>query len=136
MIDKIAWIEISGGKILSTKSRGRQCYYLPGGKREAGEGDLDTLTREIREELSVTLIPETAKFVGEFQAQADAYPDGVKVQMRCFECKYVGDLLPAAEIAEMIWLDYSDRHLTSPVDQIIFDYLLKAGRFGSSDDQH
>jgi 8-oxo-dGTP pyrophosphatase MutT (NUDIX family) len=38
-------------EILSTKSKGK--YYIPGGKRENGESDEQTLIREIAEELSV-----------------------------------------------------------------------------------
>ncbi len=128
MIDKVAWIQVADGRILSTRSHGRSRYYLPGGKREAGEDDLDTLTREIKEELTVDLLPTTAVFVGEFSAQADAHPDGVVVRMRCYECAYEGEPQAAAEIAEVIWLDYSDRHLTSPVDQLIFDHLRREGR--------
>ncbi len=48
-IDKIAWIHLEDGKILSTRSRGKDVYYIPGGKREPGETDVDTLTREIDE---------------------------------------------------------------------------------------
>ncbi|MFD7666072.1 NUDIX domain-containing protein [Streptomyces sp. NPDC059788] len=128
MIDKIAWIEIVDGRILSTRSKGRSRYYLPGGKREAGESDLDTLVREIEEELSVHLHPHTAGYVGEFHAQADARPEGVLVRMRCYACDYAGNLTPASEIAEMIWLTYADRHRISAVDQIIFDHLHRAGR--------
>ena len=36
-VDKIAFVEINNGKILSTKSKGVQRYYIPGGKRELGE---------------------------------------------------------------------------------------------------
>lgn len=128
MIDKIAWLELADGRILSTRSHGRSRYYLPGGKREPGEEDLDTLTREINEELSVQLLPATARFAGEFHAQADAQPAGVQVRMRCYECAYQGQLHAASEIAELIWLDYADRDLTSPVDQIIFDHLRRQGR--------
>ncbi|MFD2512564.1 NUDIX domain-containing protein [Pontibacter locisalis] len=56
LIDKLAWIEIRDGKILSTRSKGRTKYYIPGGKREAGETDFQALYREIQEELSINLI--------------------------------------------------------------------------------
>ncbi|MFI5834206.1 NUDIX domain-containing protein [Micromonospora sp. NPDC051300] len=123
VIDKIAWIRVEDGAILSTRSHGRDVYYLPGGKREAGETDLDTLVREIREELSVTVEPGSAAFVGAFEAQAHGHPDGVTVRMRCYTADYRGVLQPAAEIAEMAWLSYADRHRVSPVDQLIFDHL-------------
>lgn len=128
MIDKVAWIELVDGKILSTRSHGRSLYYIPGGKREPGESDLDTLVREIKEELSVDLAPATATFLGAFSAQADASPVGVQVQLRCYECSYTGRLRPAAEIAELVWLRYADRELSSPVDRIVFDHLRQQGR--------
>ena len=59
-VDKVAFIEIQNGQILSTKSKGKTKYYIPGGKREKGESDEQTLIREIAEELSVAIIPNTA----------------------------------------------------------------------------
>ncbi|MEO3772792.1 NUDIX domain-containing protein [Micromonospora sp. B9E7] len=127
-IDKVAWIHLADGRVLSTRSHGRERYYLPGGKREAGESDLDTLVREAKEELTIDLDPLTATFLGEFRAQADAHPEGVVVRMRCYESAYQGHIEASAEIAEVAWLTYADRHLTSPVDQIIFDHLRDQGR--------
>lgn len=51
VIDKIAWIHTKDGKILSTLSKGKSTYYIPGGKREGDETDLETLVREVKEEL-------------------------------------------------------------------------------------
>ncbi len=128
LIDKLAWLEIQDGKILSTRSKGRSKYYFPGGKREAGESDFEALSREIREELSVELIEDSMSFTGIFQAQADHHPEGVQVQMTCFEGAYTGTIAPASEIEEVVWLTYQDRHLVSPVDQIIFDWLKERKR--------
>ncbi|HEX4093708.1 MAG TPA: NUDIX domain-containing protein [Trebonia sp.] len=57
VIDKIAWIRLADGKILSTRSRGKDVYYLPGGKREPAETDVQTLVREVHEELDVAIAP-------------------------------------------------------------------------------
>ena len=35
-IDKLAWIELQNKSILSTKSFGKDKFYIPGGKREKG----------------------------------------------------------------------------------------------------
>ena len=69
VIDKVAWIRLEGGAILSSRSRGKDVYYLPGGKREPGETEFDTLVREVREELSVAIVPGSAEHVGTFSAQ-------------------------------------------------------------------
>jgi 8-oxo-dGTP diphosphatase len=123
IIDKIAWVQFDHGKILSTRSRGKDVYYLPGGKREAGETDLDTLVREIDEELAVTIDPATARHLGTFHAQAHGHAEGIIVQMTCYTADHHGTPTPSSEIEEVIWLGYRDRGRVSPVDQIIFDHL-------------
>ncbi|MEU5876777.1 NUDIX domain-containing protein [Spirillospora sp. NPDC047279] len=128
MIDKVAWVRLEGGRILSTRSRGKDTYYLPGGKREPGETDLQTLLREIAEELTVAVRPETAELLGVYEAQAHGQGKGVRVRMTCYTGDYDGTLAPSSEIEEVVWLSFADRHRVSPVDQIIFDDLQAAGK--------
>ena len=128
LIDKIAWIRLEDGKILSTRSRGKDVYYLPGGKREPGETDVQTLVREIREELDVAIAPASAAHVGTFQAQAHGHAVGIAVQMTCYTADYQGILTPSSEVDELIWLAYADRDRVSPVDQLILDHLHQNGQ--------
>jgi 8-oxo-dGTP diphosphatase len=128
VIDKVAWVRLEDGKVLSTRSRGKDVYYLPGGKREAGESDAQTLAREIEEELTVAIGPETVAHLGTYEAQAHGHRDGVTVRMTCYTGDYQGTLAPSSEIEEVVWLSYADRDRVSPVDQIIFDDLRAAGR--------
>lgn len=130
VIDKVAWIRVEDGRILSTRSHGKDVYYLPGGKREPGESDVETLCREITEELAVTVAPETAAHAGTYEAQAHGHADGVTVRMTCYTAEYTGELRASSEIAEVVWLTYADRSRVSPVDQIILDELHAAGRLG------
>lgn len=67
-VDKLAFIETKDGQILSTRSKGKSKYYIPGGKRELGETDEETLTREILEELDVHIKQDTIKYVGTFKS--------------------------------------------------------------------
>ena len=128
-IDKIAWLHLSpDGKILSTRSKGKDAYYLPGGKRDPGETDLQTLVREIKEELAVTVDSTTAVHEGTFTAQAHGHPAGVEVQLTCYSAAHEGTPTPSSEIEEIRWLSYADRPLVSPVDKLIFDHLHNAGR--------
>jgi len=73
-IDKVAFIEIRDRKILTARSKGKDKFYIPGGKREDNEGDLTTLEREVKEELSVDIRRDTAKSIGVFRAQAHGKP--------------------------------------------------------------
>lgn len=124
LIDKLAWIYIKDRKILSTRSKGKDVWYTPGGKREKGESDQRALIREIKEELNVDLMPETLSYFQTFKAQAHGKPEGVFVQMTCYTGDYKGELKPSSEIEEMAWLTSdTDSNLLSPVDIIIFAYL-------------
>src|SRR5258706_1930776 len=97
-IDKLAWIYIKDRKILATRSKGKDAWYIPGGKREKGESDKEALIREVKEELTVDLLPETITYLDTFKAQAHGKPEGVFVQMTCYTANYSGTLSPSAEI--------------------------------------
>ncbi|KZB87518.1 NUDIX hydrolase [Amycolatopsis regifaucium] len=127
MIDKIAWLHLRDGRILSTRSRGKSVFYLPGGKREPGENDAEALIREIREELTVEIVPASVEPAGVFEAQADGHMAGVVVRMTCYTADFTGTLAADSEIDEVAWLDYADRDRVSAVDKIIFDHLRETG---------
>lgn len=124
-IDKMAWIEIKNRKILSTRTKGKDTFYFPGGKRDTNETDEQALIREIKEELTVDLLPQTIRFFGKFEAQAHGFPTGINVLMTCYSSDYVGNISTSSEIEEIDWLIYADRERTSNVDKIIFEFLRK-----------
>lgn len=120
-IDKIAFIYLKDGKILSTLSKGKDTYYIPGGKREDNETDEETLIRECKEELSIDIKKSTIKYYGTFEAQAHGKAEGIIVKMTCYMADFDGELQPDSEIQEMKWLDYSNLDVKiSPVDELIF----------------
>lgn len=123
IIDKIAWLEIQNKSILSTRSKGKNIFYFPGGKREFGETDVEALIREIKEELTVELQVNTLEYIGTFEAQADGHPLDTTVRMTCYSGKYIGELKASSEIEEIAWLRYDDKEKTSAVDKIIFNWL-------------
>ena len=122
-IDKIAWIELKNKSILSSKSFGKDVYYLPGGKRDEGETDEQTLVREIFEELNVKLIETSIRFFGIYEAQAHGHEEGVLVKMTCYTADYTGKIEASAEIEEVNWLNYADMDKISEVDKLIFNDL-------------
>lgn len=92
------------GRVLLVRKRGSTIFIQPGGKREPGEAALQTLARELREELGVTLLPDTAQRLGEFEDQAVNEP-GRRVRAEVFRVQVTGEPLPRAEIDELRWLD-------------------------------
>ena len=120
-IDKIAFIYLKDGKILSTLSKGKDAYYIPGGKIEGSETDEETLIRECKEELTIDILKDTIKYYGTFEAQAHGKAEGVLVKMTCYMANFIGELKPSSEIQEIKWLDYSNLNVKiSPVDELIF----------------
>lgn len=127
-IVKIALVHVEDGQVLSTRSKGKDAYYLPGGKPEGEESELETLVREIREELSMVLDASTCSWLGEFIAPCHGKPAGWTVRMRCYDAPLPSQPIASSEIAEVVWLSYKDRPFVSPVDQKIFDWLRGNGQ--------
>ncbi len=125
MIDTVAWVHVADGLILCARPRAKGIFYVPGGKREGTETDLQTLLREIAEELTVALLPETVRHVGTYQASQP--PFGTVVRMSCYRGAYRGTLAASSEIDELAWFGYADRHRVPPVDQLLFDDLQASG---------
>lgn len=126
-IDKLAYIHIVDKKVLVTLSKGKDTWYIPGGKREAGESDVQALVREVREELQVDLIENTIKKYGVFEAQAHGKPEGTVVRMTCYTAEYQGTIMPDSEIDKVDYFGFARKSETSPVDHLIFDDLLAKG---------
>ncbi|HLS78945.1 MAG TPA: NUDIX domain-containing protein [Nocardia sp.] len=126
LIDTVAWVHIVDGRILCGRPRGKDVFFIPGGKREGAETDLQTLVREIREELTIELIPETVAPAGCYEAHAHG-TGGPLVRMACYTADHRGELAASSEIDELAWFGYADRDLVPPVDQLLFDDLHAAG---------
>ena len=103
-IDKLALILVRGRQQLVARSKGKNVFYTPGGKRERGESDVQALTRECKEELTIDLKPETIEKYGVFQAQAFGKAPGTMVRMTCYTADYEGTLTANEEVEELAWI--------------------------------
>jgi 8-oxo-dGTP diphosphatase len=119
VIDTVAWVRLENGRILCARPRAKDIFYVPGGKREGAETDLQTLVREITEELTVILLPETVRHMATYEA--------AEVRMSCYTADYRGNLTASSEIGELAWFSYADRGRVPPVDQLLFDDLKASG---------
>lgn len=119
-IDKLALILVNSKRQqLVARSYDRTVFYTPGGKREAGESDIDALVRECREELSIDLLsstktPSIIEPYGTFEAQAYGKPAGTVVRLTCFrvspreaELELEHLVKASEEVEELNWIDSS-----------------------------
>jgi ADP-ribose pyrophosphatase YjhB (NUDIX family) len=92
---------VEDGKLLLVSKRAApDVFYLPGGKPDDGESPLDTLGRELDEELGVTLV-DAAPFA---VVEDEAALEGTRMEMHVFLATVDGGAAPRAEIARLAWL--------------------------------
>lgn len=92
------------GLTLLVRKRGTAAFMQPGGKLGEGETSLVALCREIREELGCAVDPRSCRLLGRFSAPAANEP-GQLVEADLFAAALDGEIRPAAEIEEAIWID-------------------------------
>jgi len=125
--DKISWICLKDSKVLLAFSEGKEKPYFPGGQRESGENDVETLIREVKEELDVDIKVDTIHYFGTWSAQAYGKPEGAIVKSTCYMADFTGKLKPSSEVVKFVWLDYSNRDSITLVGQMILDCLFEKG---------
>lgn len=89
------------GKTLLVRKRGTLAFMQPGGKIDAGESAVQALARELSEELGLTIVPDEARFLGEFAAVAANEP-GFEVNCQLYGVHADQPVTLAAEIEEAI----------------------------------
>lgn len=105
MIEIVAAVVLDdAGRVLLVRKRGTQAFMQPGGKRESGEGDLDALARELREELGCCFDAASARPLGRAQALAANEP-GHLIEAELYIVTLEGEIVPAAEIDAVMWTD-------------------------------
>jgi 8-oxo-dGTP pyrophosphatase MutT (NUDIX family) len=92
----------------------------PGGKLHHAETATEALARELQEELGCTLLH--AEFLGMFSAPAANEPLHT-VEALIFSARVAGNIQPAAEIEEMVWVEPS-RTVELPLAPLTRDHVL------------
>jgi len=85
-------------KLLLAFSKNKQCFYLPGGKVDAGESEKEALCREIMEELNVAMTTEELEYYTHISAPAFGEKSGVIMEQDCYFVRRDIDPQPSAEI--------------------------------------
>lgn len=121
--DKIAWVRIEDRRLLVGRNQGAQRFYLPGGAREDGETDIETLTREVGEELAVQIDPATARHVGTYVARRDnSEHDMIFI---AYSADHDGTPAPSMEVVELARITSSDGHLVTDAARQVMNTLVE-----------
>ncbi|MEE3852177.1 NUDIX domain-containing protein [Gordonia sp. LSe1-13] len=112
------------GRLLTVRKRATARFMLPGGKPEPSETAADAAARECAEEIGLRVAPDRLRPWGRFRSAA-ANEDGYALEATLFGYDgVVDDIVPAAEIAEIRWLDVDVRPLPGDLAPLLVDHVI------------
>ncbi|MEZ0454006.1 NUDIX domain-containing protein [Sphingobacterium thalpophilum] len=110
-------ISIKDRKLLLAYSNNRNAWYLPGGKIDAGETALQSLRREISEELNIDLDPQKITYYCHISAPAYGIVPEVIMEQDCFLYPLTETIAPGNEIADVKYFSQED-YLREPIQVV------------------
>jgi 8-oxo-dGTP diphosphatase len=128
-LESVGWVCVRDGRLLAVRTRGRDVFYLPGGKLEPGEDGPRALARELAEELGLTAAPAALAAVEPFVIEDEAHgQDGRRLRMTCYTGAAEGEPVPGREIAELAWLTADGAGRCAPALRQVLHRLAAEGR--------
>lgn len=128
VIYKTALAVFENKKILLTReAKNKDVFYMLGGKVKENESDIDSLKREVAEEVGCEIAEGSIRFLHEFEAPAHGRENTV-VNIKLYGGTFVGEPKPSSEIAEIRYFDSTieAKHLT-PISEEIISWLKDNG---------
>ncbi|OHA26523.1 MAG: hypothetical protein A3C06_03020 [Candidatus Taylorbacteria bacterium RIFCSPHIGHO2_02_FULL_46_13] len=103
-LHKVGGILLKERKLLICRTKGKKSFIAPGGKLKKGEGVIQALQRELKEELSISVLDSDISEFGVFYAPAAEDEKNI-LRMDVFLVKrWEGALKPSSEIDEIAWI--------------------------------
>ena len=98
-----ALISDSDGRVLLVRKSGTEYFMQPGGKIDHNERPMQTLEREIQEELGCAIVRGSEVYLGKHLAEAANEPGHI-LEADLYRMDISGEPKPLAEIEELVWL--------------------------------
>ena len=117
------------GRLLTVRKRGTDRFMHPGGKPEPGESAAEAASRELAEEVGIDVAAEDLELMGVWTARA-ANEAGTDIEATVFRAPGTHDpaeVHPAAEIAELRWIDPA-AEAEADLAPLLTDHILPALR--------
>mgnify|MGYP000546874188 CR=1 FL=1 len=130
-ISSVAWVYQQDEKILCVKTRGKDKFFIPGGKLNHNESNESALQREILEELSVSLSKQSLKHLVTIKETAYGL-ENTLVNMHCFTADYQGKIHINSEIETSMWIGLDNIALCAPAAQRVLEQVLKKNALDTS----
>lgn len=110
-------------RVLMVTSRGRDVYYMPGGKIDAGETAAEAAAREAEEEVALVLDADALAELFEVRTQAHGEPDGRQVHMRVFRAETDAEPVASGEVDAVHWVTTADAGRCPPAGHAVLERL-------------
>ena len=110
-------IDLRGDKLMLVRVRENEHWYLPGGKIEANESAEVALKRELHEELGISLVHDSIRYL--YSVVGPAYGQPGDVELLCFSARWSGEPRALGEISEVDWIDRRQTRLFAPAVQML-----------------
>jgi 8-oxo-dGTP diphosphatase len=115
-------------RVLMVTARGRDVWYMPGGKIDAGETEAEGAAREAWEEVAVRLDPAALEPLFTVLIQAHGEPEGRLVRMAVFGAETAEEPAASAEVSALHWATSSDAHRCPPAGAEVLRLLHASGK--------
>jgi len=121
-------VVIQKNKLLLAFSRNKQAWYLPGGKVDAGETSIQSIQREIQEELNIELDVHKLQFYIHLSAPAYGEEKNIVMEQDCFLYDLDQEIRPSNEIEAVKHFNLEE-YLKEPAQVVgvleVFEHLKK-----------
>ncbi|WP_240694598.1 NUDIX domain-containing protein [Cryobacterium sp. SO1] len=115
-------------RVLMVTARGRDVWFMPGGKIDSGESEADAAAREAWEEVTLRLDPAALEPLFTVLIQAHGEPEGRLVRMVVFAAETAEEPTASAEVSALHWATSADAHRCPPAGVEVLHLLHAAGR--------